>query len=304
MKNKNRLLSLLTVLLLVVLVVVSCSKKEPDPVIIDPVPTAKLLHSEDFETDFGQVTSSHGIVRYARTTSNPKSGNNSLRFNLRENTTDPITGLAGHGLYTANWIPKIAISESMTWVYNLRFDDANWAISDDVVGNQVGLKLFYLMTTDPNNLGKTFYVGGAFGNTTSIAIADNGDPSISGWEKRPYGWRRKNSQTPLILMYLNTGYPSGSDGLWHEFRIQIKYNYLNLGYTKMRMLVDKHPLKENNDGGNTDSDGWFNLPPEMIVAGARLAWTNTQTTNNATDRTGFACGLQWDDFKVYSGIVD
>jgi hypothetical protein len=302
MKNRNRFLLLFSTLL----IIVSCSKKEPDPVTIDPVQTAKLLHSEDFETDLGQITSSHGIVNYARVTSHPKSGNNSLRFNLRETTTDPITGLAGNGIYTANWLPKIAISESMTWVYNFRFDDANWAIPGDAVGNQVDIKLFYLMSSDPNNLSKTFYVVGKFGNQTNIQIADNGDSSFSGWENRTYGWKQHNDPSmPRSLIYLNSGFPSGTDGLWHEFKIQVKYNYLNSGYTKMRMLVDGHPLKEEDSlNKNTDANGWFNMPPEMIIAGARLGYTLASITKNATDRTGYACGLQWDDLKVYSGIVD
>jgi hypothetical protein len=302
MKNKNLFLSLLTVLL----IIVSCSKKEPDPVRTDPVPTAKLLQSEDFETGLGQITPSHGTVNYARTTSHPKSGNNCLRFNFRETTTDPITGLPGHGLYMANWLPKITTSESMTWVYNFRFDDANWAIPGDAVGNKVDIKLFYLMSSDESNLAKTFYVTGTFGDVTNMKIADNGDPAFSGWENRAYGWKQHNDPTmPRSLIYLNTGFPSGADGLWHEFRIQIKYNYLNLGYTKMRMLVDGHPFKEDDSlNKNLDADGWFNMPPEMIIAGARLGYTLASITKNATDRTGYACGMQWDDFKVYSGIVD
>ncbi len=302
MKNRNSLSLFFCVL---IVIVVSCSKKEPDPATTDPVPTVKLLHSEDFETDLGQITSSHGTVNYARTTSHPKSGNNSLRFNLRETTTDPITGLAGHGLYTANWLPKITTSESMTWVYNFRFDDANWAISGDAVGNKVDIKLFYLMSSDESNLAKTFYVTGSFGDITNMKIADNGDPSISGWENRPYGWRLQNTSTSKSILYLNSGSSSGADGLWHEYKIQVKYNYLNLGYTKMRMLIDGHPFKEDDSlNKNLDANGWFNMPPEMIIAGARLGYTLASITKNATDRNGYACGLQWDDLKVYSGIVD
>lgn len=260
-----------------------------------------LLASDNFESSLGSITQSHaGETRFAIVTSNPKNGTKAMRMNLKEGRVDPITGLTGHGLYTANWMPSVSMGSEMTWVQNFRFDACDWNVAGDAVGNQVDIKLGYLMGPNPNNLSDTFYLAGTLGNTTVLNIADNGG-GLTGWENRAYGWRT-GGVTPRSVLYMTTGFPSGADATYHEFKFQIKYNYQGLGYSKARMIMDGHIFTDANN--NCDAQGWFNMPPEMIVYGFRLCYTTTGATSIATDvSSNYACGVQYDDFAVYNGIV-
>ena len=261
----------------------------------DIPPSWHVLASDDFETDTGDVYTSHdGYTKFARTTNEPQSGTHCIRMNLKS-VVDPITGILGDGLITANYVPPVPIYDHMRWKFNTRYDAANW-ISGPGDGS---VKLMYILTEDTDNLATTFYISGNFGSDF-LAIADNGGAGVANWYERSYGWRTPGG-LPTPTLYFGHTPAAGADGLWHSFDIEIIYNYLGLGYSRMRLFFDGAPLLSNNGTtNNIDTNGWFNMPPEMVIAAARLGFGPGEATEPATDGPAgeYACGQQWDNLSV------
>lgn len=266
-----------------------------------------LLDHTDFESGFGATNDPFGQGRTALTTNNPASGTQCLRFNLNGNVTDPITGLLGDNRFTRNYWPSVeiaanplAVTNSATWEMKFMFDECDWP--DPTPAGTLNSKLLYMMdaTQDTAN---AFYVSGSGlgGASGSFNLAQNG--FASGWEDRSYGWSDGLGGKSGVI-YLDTGESFGPDGLWHTIKIEI--DYLNGGAThfRMRMAIDGTWAYESNGRGNVDADGWFNMPPEMVIHGHRLMYADETAADGTTDTTAgnYAAGVQWDDLKLFSGI--
>lgn len=260
-----------------------------------PAPALELLASDSFNSGLGQLTPSHtGIIRHARTTNKPKSGTHCLRLNLKAGIDDPITGLAGHGLYTANWMPAVPQKKRMRWVFNYRLDAADWKIAN----NGVLMKLGYVMASNPDDLQQTFYVSGNMTPGNFLNLAGNGG-THTGWHLRDYAWKTAQGN-PSLTLYLDHPNPCAADGKWHEIIFDVINNFNNLGYNKMRITVDGVRLYESNGAKNIDADGYFNMPPEQPMYGFRLGYAAPEVTSLVVDGAAgeHACGIQWDELSV------
>lgn len=252
------------------------------------------------------------VNRYARTTQNPPPGKtHSLRMNLQTNRTDPLEPtILGSSIYTANFTHGINTKDyaSVTYLMRFRFDDAQWFNSDSVSGfgtHDMNAKLCYIAHSGySSQLG--FYLssnqmGGTNGslnwgdNMLSGAVWDN-------WEQRTYGWRGSNG-SPSYVAYGGTGTDWGADGQWHILKVQFVFNYTDsLGtYTRARALIDDVPV--TGSAANFTTDGWTRLPPEFTPAVMRTVYSEGASTGPATDRTGYACGLQIGDCELWQGLI-
>lgn len=263
-----------------------------------------LIDSTDFESGFGSVQDPYGTGRPTIVTSNPHTGTSSLRYNFKDGVTDPITGQIGDNLQTANYWPSSAISanpgaitNSATWEMWFRYDACNWPSGDSING-----KLLYMLTDDPDALADTFYLSGSGlgGSSGSINISQNG--FLPNWEDRSYGWNGSSGKSAVL--YLDSGEPFGPDATWHLVKIEMDYINGGAGYSRMRVAIDGTWCQEGTDYGNVDVNGWFNMPPEMIIHGHRLGYADETAASNTTDGAGdnYAAGCQWDDLKLYEGI--
>ncbi len=278
-----------------------------------PEAALKLITSNNFESGLGNVGQTHaGITRYALTNSNPHSGTQCLRMNLRDATaSDPITNLQGSGIYTANWpgspsqVPNV---DQYTWEFWYRFDDCDWKVTAENP-QAVNMKLFYFLSDNYSDLANTFYLAGglANGGTSFLAISYNGGSAHSNWWLEPWAWKNASGnplQTMFMQPVMGSRFNAGADGQWHKVKLEIIYNFDGLGYSKWRVSVDGFYLFDSDGSNrNVSPDGWFNMP-NFRVRGARLTFTENDITSNATDRTGHACGVQWDDLVVYEGVIE
>lgn len=261
------------------------------------------LNLTDFEADLGSITDPFGTARFARTTSNPSSGTQSLRLNLKDGAVDPITGKTGDNLQTPNYWPSAALTvssktEVARWEGKFRFDACNWP------SGNINAKLLYMLSSDPDALANTFYIASNAlgGSEGSFNIADNGG-TASGWQTRPYGWNYASGNDKITLN-LKTGQAFGADATWHDLAIEVDYVNGGAGYSRMRIAIDGIWAQEVNPlDGNVDANGWFNMPPEMVIHGFRLCYADETAALNSTDGTGdnYAAGVQWDDLAVYEG---
>lgn len=275
--------------------------------------TNSLIFSNDFSVNTnGIVDSSTGQHRFVRVTNNAPSGKtHSIRFNLKNGITDPITQQPGSNLYTADFSPREALPTfnpndygTMTWVMWFRYDDCAWGGETDPVA--MNGKLVYIGNHDAETQ-QGFYLssthmGGEFGN---LNIGDNwqtADSPWDGWELTDYGFKDSNG-VPQWVAYAETGQPWGADGKWHELRIQ--FDFLNGGadHSRARVLVDRFPTMASNS--NFDVNGWFKIPPQFRPDKIRLSYGDATSAAASTDRTGYACGVQWGkEMQVWSGIVE
>ena len=103
----------------------------------------QLILSQDFTANTSGIVDSHsGQNLFRRITNNALSGKtHSIRFNLKNGVTDPITMQPGNNIYTAEFKPVSAIPtfdvdnyEQMTWIGWFRYDDALWGGQADPLG--------------------------------------------------------------------------------------------------------------------------------------------------------------------------
>lgn len=275
--------------------------------------TSSLVFSNDFSVNTAgivdAITDQH---RFVRVTNNAPTGKtHSIRFNLKNGITDPITLQPGSNIYTADFSPRAALPTfnpndygAMTWVMWFRFDDCAWGGETDP--KCINGKLAYIGHHDAETQ-QGFYLSSTHmgGETGNLNIGDNWqtvDSPWDGWELTDYGFKDPNG-VPQWVAYAETGQPWGADGKWHELRIQ--FDFLNgaVGHTRARVLIDRYPTKAT--GLNFDSNGWFKLPPEFRPDRIRLGYGDATSANASTDRTGYAAGVQWGkEMQVWSGIVE
>lgn len=267
-----------------------------------------LLASQDFEdsNDIADMVAKSGLPMSSDfiTTNLPSEGTQCLRFNLKNGVTDPHTGQAGDASPDYNWEPGVTREDTMTWEFDVRFDDATWdgtGFGGFTGASSVDLKIFYLTGPSPNDTENSFYFTSQGGDTGAFAMADNGGSNIVDWEDRTYGWRNLTTGNNMRTLRFAIGSAFGAGTGWHKLTFEIDYDNGGAGYSKARWLVDDSPLLTTNL--ENPDNGWFNLPPEQLVDNFRLGFTANAQTGLSVDRTESACGQQFDNFKVYGGIV-
>ena len=266
-------------------------------------PLGGLLYSTDLSTGLSGFSQVDSVDSYSVVTNNPPpSETHSLRLNLKTGVTDSITGKTGSNLSTTNVSPGSNLktgNDVQTWSIPFRYDDCTWGSRTKPA---VNAKLVYMGHYGASSQ-EGFYLSGSSmgGSGGTLNCGDNWTDVTSpwdGWEARAYGWRDGGS-SPTDAIYGATGGSFGSDGLWHTFKIQIDYLNSSAGYTRFRALIDGNPTI----GTNSDASGWMALPPEFNLGQLRLCYADAASSSGGVDGTGQACGLQWGDLNIYSGLV-
>lgn len=279
------------------------STPEPDLNPNEDLGDYKLLESEDFETGWGNAynwASQHS----ERVSGNAASGNYSLRVARNPAVVDPLINLTGSTIYAPNYISQIDpyLYKKMKWVVWFKYDDyrANGNLSDTTYDG----KLMYVLgaANTPDTADSFFVAGGGTSGATSFAY-NGGAPALN-WHTRDYGWKKSYGDRPSLEV--STGVTYGTDGKWHKFTLELDYYNSGNGYHRGRISIDDIAAKSNNYISGIDSDGWFNLPPEIRFKGMRLSYTKTEHIAGCRDKTtdpgvlqGYCSAITWDNIQVY-----
>jgi len=272
------------------------------------------LFSTDFSVDYTGFNYS-GADRRTIVTANPPPGKtHSVRFNLKNNVTDPITGklfTTSSNIYTGNFVHNINTKDynSVTYIMPFRFDDFQWG-GYDTTSLLMDAKLVYISNRGYSTENGFYLAGGGTrgmgGSSGNLNWGDNGSwGDTTDWQNSSIGWRNgSGNPTGSTLGSTNTAW--GTDGQWHVLKIQFIFNYTDSygTYTRARALIDD--VAATGSSANYDVDGWTRLPPGFTPDVIRTVYGNTSgstSVNSSIDRTGAAAGLQIGDLELWRGVV-
>lgn len=260
------------------------------------LPSTNRIFFENFESALqaGSTLINGAVIA---TTETAFSGTKCARVNLKSGATDPFVTVPSNSS-TYEYQGDLLLSETMPDVFTLRwkfrFDDAlwngtGWSNSQDIT---VNLKGGYIGEQDFMVV-RGFFIGLEGGPTGQLHFADNGAASRgdSGWQNLPWAVPER------VQFFVNTGTPWGADGEWHEWKMII--DNTNADYRVVKMYVD-NILATNDDYA---LDGEIRVPKTWLPETFSTCYTNADRVDLASDRTGTACGIQFDEIEIWDGLA-
>lgn len=288
---------------------IACSRSiSLDDEVIDPEnDDLPVLFTETF--DNGTLASKTWINQQSGNQNYAAIVNGALRHNLRTGLSgaDPISGKLRSGLYSHTFLASNYYSPdtigAITLEMRYRFDHSYWKTTAGDPSPIAAGKLFLSDTEYDSNgpyLGLTDY-------GTITLVSQNGPSDFNTWTTRTYGWKNANG-TSRNNMYLRADTAVfKTDATWRTLSLEIQYNPDSIGYNKGRLKCDGVVLTDHA-ARNTDSLGWFNLPPEYVLKGFRIYASSVDITSGAEDfsthpsiYSGYAGGFEVDSYTLYRG---
>lgn len=260
--------------------------------------TSQPFYKQDFETNMDGIMAHNSAARIESTGYN---GQFSLRSNLSPNIKDVLT--LNYGSLSVTDMSNIDINgQTDSEVYMrfwFKFDQSVW---DPIKATDEVYAKIYLSKVSPAESaeGSSFVITLIGGTDGKLKVMDNYDGTNNtglwaGWDQTELAWHDGSSNVTKNF-YAKTQKHFGSDGAWHLFELHINYG---VRFHSAQIKIDGAVARNTP---NTNTEGYFKLPPQFKLHQFRLFQTEESFVINADYApTGQSpAGVQIDDIELWS----